>query len=498
MPRPPRRSSRRNYDRIDGSGSGRDDDDDDAPSSSSSSAAAAAAEVVVVVVAPAPDSDAPDAPSPPVSGGGEEGTVGGGLGVAVDVDPRPSSSSSPSSLLPPPSPSDSPSPADVVVPSGGIIVVLMDAAQSKFNVRCHPSWRVSEFKEVSARITKVPPRSQRLIHMGKLLSDGATLDECGIREDGRIVHLFPKPNVVIGGVGGGGMGGGGAANEVGGGDDGGAGTAGGGGGGGGAHVPQIIIDEEEASRRSQILILSSQEIFEAQHRVKVFSFLLMIISSMELLTLMTLFVGVQVGEDPTGGGAGGGGYGGGSSHELPPGNPTDSPPSPSDADSDPGMEMRTWQDSDYFDALVSAFGFYVSLLGIKATTENTLQLAKRYLLCLSVAGVGSNCYYYYLNVSAQRRQAEARDQRVGGSALYTSAFVGILLPLTVWMLCIVRAYQFQSLIREAEVEAEERTRGSYRGGGGEGVSVVGGETPARTISYGSEDLELAVERGVST
>ena len=374
----------------------------------------------------------------------------------------------------------------------------MDAAQSKFNVRCHPSWKVSAFKEVSARITKVPPRSQRLIHMGKLLSDGATLDECGIREDGRIVHLFPKPNVVIGGVGGGDMGGGGAANEVGGGDDGGAGTAGGGGGVGGAHVPQIIIDEEEASRRSQILILSSQEIFEAQHRVKVFSFLLMIISSMELLTLMTLFVGVQVGEDPTGGGAGGWGNGGGSSHELPPGNPTDSPPSPSDADSDPGMEMRTWQDSDYFDALVSAFGFYVSLLGIKATTENTLQLAKRYLLCLSVAGVGSNCYYYYLNVSAQRRQAEARDQRVGGSALYTSAFVGILLPLTVWMLCIVRAYQFQSLIREAEVEAEERTRGSYRGGGGEGVSVVGGETPARTLSYGSEDLELAVERGVST
>ncbi|KAL3769186.1 hypothetical protein ACHAW5_000656 [Stephanodiscus triporus] len=226
---------------------------------------------------------------------------------------------------------------------------------------------------------------------------------------------------------------------------------------------------------------------------------------MELLTLMTLFVGVQVGEDPYGGG---GGSSSSSSHELPPGNPTDSPPANPNAP-DMDMEMRTWQDSDYFDAVISAFGFYVSLLGIKATSENTSQLARRYLLCLTAAGVGSNCYYYYLNVNAQRRQAEAHNQIVGGSALYATAFVGILLPLTVWTMCIGRAYQFQSLIREAEVEAEERTRGSYGGGGGGGggggeaglgensrVEVVG-ET-SRTLSYGSEDLELAVERDVST
>ncbi|KAL3807160.1 hypothetical protein ACHAXA_011361 [Cyclostephanos tholiformis] len=165
-------------------------------------------------------------------------------------------------------------------------------------------------------------------------------------------------------------------------------------------------------------------------------------------------------------------------------------------------EMRTWQDSDYVDALISAFGFYVSLLGIKATTENTLRLARRYLLCLSAAGVCYNCYYYYLNVDAQSKQAEARDQHIGGSALYATAFVGILLPLTVWMLCIIRAYQFHSLIREAEVEAEERTRGSYGGGGENNVrgenNVVGvGGEMSRTLSYGSEDLELAVERDAS-
>lgn len=42
--------------------------------------------------------------------------------------------------------------------------------------------------------------------------------------------------------------------------------------------------------------------------------------------------------------------------------------------------------SDYFDTLISAFGLYVSLLGIKATTENTLQLARQYLFCLTLAG----------------------------------------------------------------------------------------------------------------
>ena len=236
-----------------------------------------------------------------------------------------------------------------------IHVTLMDGAQTKFNITCDAQWTVSEFKEVSAYITKVPPRSQRLIHMGKLLQDASTLGECGINEDGKIIHLFPKPNVVInsntnnnnceeGQTN--------NSNNNNGGTDGTSTTA-------GAHIPQIILDSEEASRRSQILILSSQEIFEAQHRVKLFSFLLMIISSMELLTLMTLYVGVpQEGDYPGYGGAGADG-GGGGSDSLPPGNPTDTPPSSSYGNNTP-MEMRTWQNSDYFDTLISAFGFYVS------------------------------------------------------------------------------------------------------------------------------------------
>ena len=78
-----------------------------------------------------------------------------------------------------------------------INVVLMDAAQTKFNIKCDKQWSVSEFKEASASVTKVGPQMQRLIHMGKLLQDAETLEHYGISEDGKIIHLFPKPNVVI-------------------------------------------------------------------------------------------------------------------------------------------------------------------------------------------------------------------------------------------------------------------------------------------------------------
>ena len=372
-----------------------------------------------------------------------------------------------------------------------INITLLDTTQKKFTIKCDAKWKVSEFKMAAKQITKVPPESQRLIHMGKLLQDNATLEDCGIKEDGLIIHLFPKPNVVISS----------SSTSINDGqtsvnnnddddDDENENN--------GAHIPQIILDEDEAQRRSQILILSSQEIFEAQHRVKIFSFLLMIISSMELLTLMTLFMGVSDTENSP--------YSGGDTSTLPPGNPTDTPPSSgsSGGSGGNGMQVRVWQNSDYFDTIISAFGFYVSLLGIKATTENTLQLAKRYFICIILAGIGSNCYYFYLNVQATAKHADERNQHLPQSELYTSAFVGILLPLTIWLLCIIRAYQFQILIREAEIEAEERARGlnngrdETNGSNNHDEAESGTSNNNMALSYGSDDLELAVERGVST
>lgn len=347
-----------------------------------------------------------------------------------------------------------------------INITLLDGAQTKFSISADPQWKVSQLKEASAVVTKVPPESQRLIHMGKLLVDSKTLEESGIAESDVIVHLFPKPNVVINPSGDGEEDT--TANEENVTHD-------------GAHIPQIVLDADEAARRSQILILSSHEIFEAQHRVKIFSFLLMIISSMELLTLMTLYIGVD--DDYPGSSSSSG-------METPPGNPTDMTPT------NTGMTVRTWQDSDYADTAISAFGFYVSLLGIKATTENTLQLARRYLVCLVIAGIANNIYYYYLNINQMEKTAEERNKDLDDASLYGGSFVGILLPLTVWTMCIVRAYQFQLLIREAELEAQERNGGANDEEGGS-TSYGSGERAHVTSSSTYNDLELQIEAGVS-
>lgn len=347
-----------------------------------------------------------------------------------------------------------------------INITLLDGAQTKFSISADPQWKVSQLKEASAVVTKVPPESQRLIHMGKLLVDSKTLEESGITESDVIVHLFPKPNVVINPSGDGEEDT--TANEENVTHD-------------GAHIPQIVLDADEAARRSQILILSSHEIFEAQHRVKIFSFLLMIISSMELLTLMTLYIGVD--DDYPGSSSSSG-------METPPGNPTDMTPT------NTGMTVRTWQDSDYADTAISAFGFYVSLLGIKATTENTLQLARRYLVCLVIAGIANNIYYYYLNINQMEKTAEERNKDLDDASLYGGSFVGILLPLTVWTMCIVRAYQFQLLIREAELEAQERNGGANDEEGGS-TSYGSGERAHVTSSSTYNDLELQIEAGVS-
>src|SRR6056300_1110722 len=48
-----------------------------------------------------------------------------------------------------------------------INVILLDGATKKFLIKCDPAWTVTEFKKASQLVTKVPPNSQRLIHMGK-------------------------------------------------------------------------------------------------------------------------------------------------------------------------------------------------------------------------------------------------------------------------------------------------------------------------------------------
>ena len=115
------------------------------------------------------------------------------------------------------------------------------------------------------------------------------------------------------------------------------------------------MDAAEAEQRSQILILSSIEVSEAQHRVKLLSFLLFIISSTKLITLV--------------------------------------------------IKVQLWRTSYYCDLFMSVFGFYVATLGIKAANENTSASVHKYLKCLALCEIAWNSYSYYMNVTAQRESS---------------------------------------------------------------------------------------------
>ena len=111
----------------------------------------------------------------------------------------------------------------------------------------------------------------------------------------------------------------------------------------------------------------------------------------------------------------------------------------------------------------------------------------KYFVCLVIVGIASNCYYYYLNVRAEERLANERNKAINPASLYTDAFMGILLPMVVWLLCIIRAYEFQRLIRDAENEAQERVS----------AQDSTNDESATSLPYGTEE-SLQVERGEST
>jgi len=165
--------------------------------------------------------------------------------------------------------------------------------------------------------------------------------------------------------------------------------------------------------------------------------------------------------------------------DIPPGDPTDTTSNvPGNNSNLPAI--RTWQNSDYADFFISALGFYVATLGIKATTENTVALAKKFFILLLIVGSGWISYYYYLNVQAEEHLNNINNNNKDGTNpngnntnnknndlpeehadmsnadLYISAFISMLLPILVWGLCFLRAFQFSRLLQEAQREAEER------------------------------------------
>lgn len=310
-------------------------------------------------------------------------------------------------------------------------VVVLDSAQKRFSISVREDWTVKKFKKVGYKIHKVPSAAQRLIFRGKMLQDVKTLREMGITEENVIIHLFPKPRVVVTS----------SSNT-----DTASVTSSPPDDEGGAHIPQIVLDEEEQERRGQILVLGSYEIAEAQNNVRLLALLLGTISFMRLLALFSLATGADADDSYNNG------FNPAAGH-----NSTDDTVGPSDDN-----EQRTWGGEDTFDLIVSIICFFVARLGMKATYENTSRLAMQYLTGTAVAGILWNIWNISVFVTFAKEESQEPDDDgtvpLSEDDMRTIAIFTVLLPLGVWILCCSRAWQFLQLIREAEREASERIR----------------------------------------
>jgi Ubiquitin family len=373
-----------------------------------------------------------------------------------------------------------------------IEVIILDFTHTRFTVPLAAGLAstVADLKVAGARHHSVSANQQRLIFQGKLLSDeNATVQQCGIHH-GSIVHLFPKPRVVVTN----------SSNS--------APTSHTNEQAAASHqennssgrVPTIVVDEAEHARRGHILVLGSADYMEAVNNVKLFSFMLLIISTIELLNLVAVALGEGTVGDPSR-----------SSSGLPTNDVIpyiehdDFFPSEDDATAIPtddgsgnnsnnggfdngttntdGTNMfnpyQTWSSLSWVDLVVSVLGIYVALLGVRASNDNVLSIARLYLVGTVITGVGWLVYNFIINFEIDEM---AREQQQGGNnnnnndpyhpsmppssplngngansdSVFNQAVQAMILPAVVWGLCIFRAWQFQHLLAEAELEALER------------------------------------------
>lgn len=375
-----------------------------------------------------------------------------------------------------------------------LTVIILDVAQKKFNVPVPATATIATLKSVGSKIHKISSDRQRLIFRGKMMQDDDTLAEAGITADRTIVHLFPKPRVVIkdsmNNTGSSAS----STNEAGMGGDRGNGDGDEEDGEQGARVPTIVLDADEAERRSQILVLGSTDYLEAQNNVKLFSFMLLIISSIELMNLLAVLLGVpqQDGTEGSGLAANPGDYAvtidddifapsddGWENNTV--GNNENSTSSFAGLSGGGGAGVvETWEAANWVDLIISAMGVYVGILGLQATTHNTLRLAKSYLIGTVTTGVAWMVYNFVMTYEVDKEQqhfAEENAQQNSNNSnddvenedlmemsdgdIRWQAVSVMVLPGFVWFFCCLRAWQFQHLLREAEQEAAERIRSEF-------------------------------------
>ena len=350
-------------------------------------------------------------------------------------------------------------------------VTILDFTHTKFTINgLRRTDTVRHFKRRGFTVHGVPVVQQRLVYRGKLLNDADLLESVGLFQDGLIVHLFPKPRVVVVNSGNSSNASDNNATTTNHEDSADSTTA-----PGMARVPTIVLDADEAAQRSQILVLGSVDYIEAVNNVKLFSFMLLIISSIELMNLTAIALG--------------NGQALGNPQPIDPWeaaevddffdhdsnntnntNTSNFTNAGGDETLDPAVAIyETWQPLSYLDLIVSIVGVYVALLGIRASNENRSTVAQWYYW--GTCGVAVGWLLFNFLISLQVDEAEAAEQEeenesdssnnynntnTGSDSVYSQAFNVMLLPAMVWGMCIFRAWQFQSLLTEAEQEAAER------------------------------------------
>jgi uncharacterized membrane protein YgcG len=346
-------------------------------------------------------------------------------------------------------------------------------------------WTTKELKIEGEKIHNVQPSQQRLISMGKLLQEDKTLEEQGITLDGSIIHLFPKPNVIISNCN---------ADDD---NDNDANTlsptglpplnneGGGSNGGGGAHVPQIVLNSAEVSQRSQILVLSSHEAYEAMNRVRLMSFLLLAYCTLQILRDVTEYLTPP--DDTTGG-------------IIPPRDPTDTSSSTYNEEN----ALPQWQNRDYVELAISALGVYTALLGMKATTEHVGSLARKFIILLGILGASWTLFTPYCHIIDNLELEKALGESDEGHLALHVSLLETTLPFFLWVLFYMRAWIFYAFIREAEQDAADRGNsishmrdllrsGNMTSSSGGGNNADNDGTTAMSNANENYDLELQVE-----
>jgi Ubiquitin family len=355
-------------------------------------------------------------------------------------------------------------------------VIILDFTHARFTVELPDGPSIStvrDLKVAGSRHHSVVPQQQRLIFQGRLLSDDtATLQDCGIHH-GSIVHLFPKPRVVVVNSNTPNT-----NNNTSSTDEPTTASAAAAEG----RVPTILVDEAEHARRGQILVLGSADYLEAVNNVKLFSFMLLIISTIELLNLIAVALGEG---DPSS-----------MSNDVIPymehddffpndddtamnGNNNNSNGAAANTSGNSTSTTaylnpyQTWSSLSWIDLVVSVLGIYVALLGIRASNENALAVARLYLVGTAITGMGWLVYNFIINFEIDEIEREKQEQPSGGrdphpsmpmnsnnsdDSVFNQAIQAMVLPAVVWGLCIFRAWQFQHLLAEAEQEAMDRVQ----------------------------------------